>query len=191
MTSTLSISGPRRSKRHSTRRLSVAVVAAGALTLAPLMSVSGASTSLVTAGNVKGFSGALVNGASRTLYALSVEKGGKIKCQGSCLTFWPPLLVKTSVTKVSFGAGVKGKIGFVTRSKTMKQVTFNSFPVYTYSGDHGSLESNGEGISLLGGTWYVVKASSSSSTTTLFHRTKAKTPTPTTTTTTPVTGGAY
>jgi predicted lipoprotein with Yx(FWY)xxD motif len=126
-----------------------------------MLSASGATPVLKSA-EVPGFSGALVNGSARTLYVLSSEKGAKLKCKGSCLATWPPLLVKTSVTAISLGAGVKGKIGFVTRSKTMKQVTFNSFPVYTYSGDTGTLQASGEGIQAFGGAWTLAKAKASS-----------------------------
>jgi predicted lipoprotein with Yx(FWY)xxD motif len=141
-------------------RLGVAVLAASALLLAPM--ASGATSPLLKSAKVPGFSGALVNGSSRTLYVLSSEKGAKIKCKSACLATWPPLLVKTSVTTISLGAGVKGKIGFVTRSKSMKQVTFNSFPVYTYAGDTGTLQASGEGIQAFGGTWTLAKAKATS-----------------------------
>jgi predicted lipoprotein with Yx(FWY)xxD motif len=135
--------------------------------LAPMLSASGATPVLKSA-KVPGFAGALVNGSSRTLYVLSSEKGAKLKCKSTCLATWPPLLVKTSVTTISLGAGVKGKIGFVTRSKTMKQVTFNSFPVYTYAGDTGTLQASGEGVQAFGGTWTLAKAKASSPATTAY-----------------------
>jgi predicted lipoprotein with Yx(FWY)xxD motif len=154
-------------------------LAASAVLLVPMVSASGATSATLKSANVTGFSGALVNHSSRTLYILSSEKGAKIKCSGACLSTWPPLLVKASVTKVTLGANVKGKIGFVTRSSTMKQVTFNSYPLYTYAGDSGSLQSHGEGIAAFGGTWYLVKAASFSSSATIFK--KASTGTTTTT----------
>jgi len=43
----------------------------------------------------------------------------------------------------------------------MKQVTFNSYPVYTFIGDRGLKQANGEGIMALGGTWLLQHASSS------------------------------
>jgi predicted lipoprotein with Yx(FWY)xxD motif len=127
-----------------------------------MVSASGTTPPVLKSAKVSGFPGALVNHSSRTLYVLSTEKGAKIKCKAACLATWPPLLVKTSVTTISLGAGVKGKIGFVTRSKTLKQVTFNSFPVYTYAGDTGTLQSSGEAIAAFGGTWTLAKAKASS-----------------------------
>ena len=149
-----------RSVRHHRARFGVAAVAASVVLMAPMVA-SGATSPTIKTGKVPGFSGALVNRSSRTLYVLSVEKGGKIKCRASCLSVWIPLLVKSSATakSVSRGAGVKGKIGFVTRSSTQKQVTFNSYPIYTYRGDSAALQSNGSGIHADGGTWTLIKAS--------------------------------
>ncbi|NNN03434.1 MAG: hypothetical protein HKL87_05510 [Acidimicrobiaceae bacterium] len=104
----------------------------------------------------------LVNSSGRTLYLLSSEKGAKIKCAGGCLNFWPPLLVADSVTHVSVGMGVMGKVGFVARGATMKQVTVNGYPVYTYAGDTKAGATTGEGVKALGGVWYVVNAAATS-----------------------------
>jgi predicted lipoprotein with Yx(FWY)xxD motif len=150
-----------------------------------MVNASGASSPVLKSAKVAGFPGALVNGSSRTLYVLSVEKGAKIKCTSPCTSTWPPFLVKKSVTTVALGAGVKGTIGFVSRSKTMKQVTFNSFPVYTYQGDSGKLQSNGEGITADGGTWTLVKAKASSAGATAYSKSGS------TTTTTAAGGGGY
>jgi predicted lipoprotein with Yx(FWY)xxD motif len=134
------------------------IVLVAAALLAPMTSASGALAPTLRSARVPGYSGALVNRTSHTLYALSSERGAKIKCKGTCLHLWPPLLVKRSVKRISLGVGVKGKIGFVVRSKTMKQVTFNSFPVYTFSGDKGTLKSKGQGIVAFGGTWHLIRA---------------------------------
>ena len=167
-------------------RYGVAAVAASAVLLAPMVSASGAVSPVLKSANVSGFPGALVNHSSKTLYVLSVERGAKIKCTAACTPTWPPLLVKSSVTTVSLGAGVKGTIGFVKRSKTMKQVTFNSFPVYTYQGDSAKLQSNGEGITADGGTWTLVKAKASSAGATAYAKSASGN-----TTTTTSGGGGY
>jgi len=176
--------GPIQRGRFSARgaRLWTMALAASAVMIVPMVSASGATSPALKSAKVAGFPGALVNHSSRTLYVLSSERGAKIKCKSACLSAWPPLLVKSSVTKVTLGANVKGKIGFVKRSSTKKQVTFNSFPLYTYAGDSGSRQSNGEGIVAFGGTWYLVKASSSSAGLTFFKRSSSGTSTTTTTT---------
>lgn len=119
--------------------------------------------------NIAGFHGVLESNTSRTLYLLSNEVGGVVACTGACLASWPPMEVPTATAaaSISLGAGVDGKIGFVTRSSTEKQVTFNSYPVYTFAGDRGPNQSNGQGIQEpSGATWYVINASATSASTT-------------------------
>jgi len=120
---------------------------AGATPFAPILNRS----------NTYYYANVLATNRSLSLYVLSVEKGASVMCTGTCLTAWPPLLVPSSTTKVSMGPGVKGAIGFVTRG-AMKQVTFNTYPVYTYSGDSGPNQSCGENAKLLGGTWTLASA---------------------------------
>lgn len=162
-------------------RYYVGALGASAIILAPMINASGVTSPTLKSANVVGFSNALVNHSSKTLYLLSSEKGARIKCSGACFSAWPPLLVKSSVKAITLGANVKGKIGFVTRSKTMKQVTFNSYPVYTYAGDSGTLQSHGEGIVAFGGTWYLMRALSASPSSTPFTKSVSKTGTTTTT----------
>jgi predicted lipoprotein with Yx(FWY)xxD motif len=142
-----------------------------ALVITPLMSAgvflpagiaSASSSPLLQALSIKSSPPAVVNAAHDTLYLLSSEKSGHLHCTGLCLNYWFPLLVKKSVTTITMAKGVKGKIGFVARSGGMKQVTFNSYPLYRFSGDARSLQTNGEGLVSYGGTWYAVKAAATS-----------------------------
>jgi len=114
--------------------------------------------SLITTSAVP-YKGVLARGNGLSLYVLSAESKGTLHCTGGCTSIWPPLLVPSSVTSIPVGAGVMGTIGFVARSATTQQVTFNGFPVYLYSGDSGSGGSSGEGIAADGGTWYLASAS--------------------------------
>ncbi|MBW4030667.1 MAG: hypothetical protein HIU57_08380 [Acidobacteria bacterium] len=109
---------------------------------------------------VKGSTPVLVNSSHETLYLLSSEKSSHLHCSGACLTYWPPVLVKKSIARVSLGPGVRGKVGFVARPGAMKQVTFNSYPLYRFAGDGRAGSTNGEGLVSYGGTWYVLKAAS-------------------------------
>ncbi len=161
-------------------RWALGSIIASVVLVVPMLA-SGTTSVLVKSAHVPGFAGALVSHSSRSLYILSSEKGAKLKCNGACLETWIPLEVKTPGKTNAIGAGVKGKIGYVTRSKTMKQVTFNSYPLYTYQGDSGALQSNGEGITADGGTWTLVKASAASAAATAY----------TSNTTTTTSGGGY
>jgi predicted lipoprotein with Yx(FWY)xxD motif len=149
------------SNRRRLTRLG-ACVGTAALAVAPLVVLQGtalASTPVIRSANIPNYSGVLENHASRTLYILSTEKGAKLHCTSkACLSIWFPLVVPSSTKKVAVASTVKGKIGFVTRSKTQKQVTVNSYPVYTFKGDSGPNQSNGEAIVADGGTWSMLHA---------------------------------
>jgi predicted lipoprotein with Yx(FWY)xxD motif len=116
--------------------------------------------------NVSTFSHVLVNSHGRTLYTLSVEGNSKFSCTGACLSIWPPVLVPNAISVYKVGAGVAGHIAFVARTSTMKQVTFNGFPLYIYSGDGGPGQAYGQGIVADGGTWYVNDATATTTGTT-------------------------
>jgi hypothetical protein len=58
------------------------------------------------------------------------------------------------------GGGVQAALlGTITRSDGSKQVTYSGHPLYSFSGDSGSGQVNGEGIASFGGTWYVLATS--------------------------------
>lgn len=164
------------SARARAPRLAVAGASIGLGLVTALSGVSGASGTSLRSISMSGFSGALGNGSSHSLYILSIEKGAKVHCKTGCTSIWPPFLVKTSVRSISLGGGVKGKIGFVARSRTMKQVTFNTFPIYVYSGDTGAKQSNGEGIVSDGGTWTLVHAGAKSAGATPFMQSSSPPP---------------
>ncbi|MGO8877176.1 MAG: hypothetical protein ACLQNG_15600 [Acidimicrobiales bacterium] len=107
----------------------------------------------------------LANSAGRSLYVLSTESKAKLHCTSkACLVNWPPLLVAKNAT-ITFGRGVKGKISHVARGSKW-QVTYNGWPVYTFLGDSGPGQSNGEKIHAFGGTWYLVHAAARTNATT-------------------------
>ena len=125
-------------------------------TQAPVVSVatvmvSGNSERVLTASN------------GDTLYYLTKDTATDVTCTGACAGVWPPLLLPSgqptastslpdALTVVSGGNG--------------NQVEYDGHPLYTYSGDSGPDQSNGEGKN---GVWFVATltmtgASSSSAT---------------------------
>ncbi|MFJ2606447.1 SCO0930 family lipoprotein [Streptomyces sp. NPDC091279] len=71
-------------------------------------------------------------------------------CTGTCLEKWPAVSpVANDDTK---GVQKKGLMSF-TRPDGVKQQTINCWPIYTFSGDKATGDTNGQGV---GGTWYVV-----------------------------------
>jgi predicted lipoprotein with Yx(FWY)xxD motif len=90
----------------------------------------------------------LANTKGRTLYSLSAEKNGRWICTGSCTATWHPLLVHRGVRP-------RGpvKLGTIERPNGSTQVTYRGLPLYTFGGDTGTGQANGEGIKDVG-TWH-------------------------------------
>jgi predicted lipoprotein with Yx(FWY)xxD motif len=120
---------------------------------------SQATTALVQLGTTSKFGTILVNGQGMTLYTLSSEAGGAIKCSGGCLGVWPPLLVPAGGTAPTSVTGATGTFATLTRPEGT-QVTYNGFPLYTFANDKVPGDTNGDGIVAFGGTWHVVQISS-------------------------------
>jgi predicted lipoprotein with Yx(FWY)xxD motif len=120
-------------------------------------SATGANGVTVDAASVGILGTALVNAQGRTLYILSADKGGKVTCSGSpCTGLWPPLLVPTGGTVVAGSGVTASKLGTVKTPSGATQATYNKWPLYTYSGDSGSNQSNGQGINSFGGVWHPI-----------------------------------
>jgi predicted lipoprotein with Yx(FWY)xxD motif len=162
-------------------RRCAAVVSAAALSIGavagvlPLLGAQaaaapGAPAVVLRSINVSKYPGVLGNSKSFSLYLLQNEAGGKLHCVGGCLQSWIPLYVAEG-TRPSLGAGVKGEWGMVTRklsnAVTKYQLTYNTYPVYTYAGDTAPRQSSGEGIKFATGVyWYLVRASATTVVTT-------------------------
>ncbi|HEX4865960.1 MAG TPA: hypothetical protein VFV02_17960, partial [Acidimicrobiales bacterium] len=92
------------------------------------------------------------------------EKGGKITCTDAngCTKFWGPVELPSGVTKPVAGNGIDGSLLSTARSSTgVLRVTYNGWPLYTFSGDSGTGSANGVGVTSFGGTWYAVSTTGS------------------------------
>jgi predicted lipoprotein with Yx(FWY)xxD motif len=134
---------------------STAATATQAPAASPSTGGTGASTpSVMTESNAK-LGSLLVDSNGMTLYTLT--NGGKaVACTGACAKAWPPLLLPSGTTSASGAAGVSG-LGTVSVSGST-QVTANGLPLYRFSGDSASGDTNGEGLTSFGGTWHVTAA---------------------------------
>lgn len=103
----------------------------------------------------------LVDSQSRTLYMLTSETGGKLTCTvaSGCTNYWSEADLPSGVTAASVSGSAKSTLLGTETGATGTVVTYNGWPLYTYSGDSGTGQENGEGISSFGGTWYVLSAS--------------------------------
>jgi predicted lipoprotein with Yx(FWY)xxD motif len=89
-----------------------------------------------------------------TLYWFAPDTSTTSKCTGSCTAYWPPVI---GVPKA--GPGVTGSLGTVSRGGRTVQATYDGHPLYTYIGDNGPGQANGNKVDLNGGYWYEVPVS--------------------------------
>jgi len=89
-----------------------------------------------------------------TLYWFAPDTSTTSKCTGSCTAYWPPVI---GVPKA--GPGVTGSLGTVSRGGRTVQATYDGHPLYTYIGDNGPGQANGNKVDLNGGYWYEVRVS--------------------------------
>jgi predicted lipoprotein with Yx(FWY)xxD motif len=126
-------------------------------------SSSGATpAATISAKSVPGVGTVLVNGQGRTLYLLSSEKGGKITCTDAngCTKVWPDTELPHGMVAAKAGRGIQASLlGTVRGADGSLYVTYNHYPLYTFSGDSGPGVAHGQGITSFGGTWYALTTS--------------------------------
>jgi predicted lipoprotein with Yx(FWY)xxD motif len=97
----------------------------------------------------------LTNGKGLTLYWFAPDTAATSKCTGSCASYWPPV---TGTPRAA--PGVPGRLGTIRRPGGGLQATYDGHPLYTYIGDSGPGQANGDKLDLNGGLWYEVRVSS-------------------------------
>jgi predicted lipoprotein with Yx(FWY)xxD motif len=117
-------------------------------------STSGTHSAAPAAGNTLksakiGGATVLTNAKGFTLYWFVPDTSTKSNCNGSCAAFWPPVK-----GPVKLAAGLKGKVGTITRSDGSTQATYNGHPLYTYKLDTKPGENSGNGVNNSGGVWH-------------------------------------
>jgi predicted lipoprotein with Yx(FWY)xxD motif len=117
-----------------------------------------AGSATVNAGTTK-LGPVLVNAKGMTLYTFDPENSGGIKCLTGCVDNWPPDLVASGGSAPSAGGGVTVALATTTRPDGGVQVTAGGHPLYMFSGDKATGDTNGNGI---GGKWHVATPSGSS-----------------------------
>ena len=93
----------------------------------------------------------------RTLYLFEKDKHGRSACSGVCSTYWPPLL--TSGKPVATGGVSASLLGTIRRANGTRQVTVAGHPVYLFFGDGKRGQTNGEGLTDFGASWYALSPS--------------------------------
>jgi predicted lipoprotein with Yx(FWY)xxD motif len=92
----------------------------------------------------------------KTVYTLVDSSGKPVACTSGCLAVWPPVPTTGTPTGVT---GVTATLTAVAASDGSTQAAANGDPLYYYSGDSGTGQSNGQGLMSFGGTWYALQPS--------------------------------
>ena len=101
--------------------------------------------------SVKGTSEQVLTASSGdTLYYRTSDTATNVTCTGACAGVWPPLLLASGQPSAS--TSLPDALTVVSGGNG-RQVEYDGHPLYTYSGDSGPDQSNGEGV---GGVWFVV-----------------------------------
>jgi len=101
----------------------------------------------------------LVNGDGRTFYLLTSEQGGKLTCtdDNGCTKVWPDTELPSGKTAGIAGTGVQASLLSTVKSTDGKlYLTYNTFPLYTFTGDTKTGTAAGQGITSFGGTWSAI-----------------------------------
>ena len=156
----------RRARARAQRAMSMLVAAVSAVSVAALallgVAVVSAGGSPVAAADVGatlktvkiGGVDVLANADGLTLYWFAPDTTTSSKCFGSCATYWPPVSGSPAA-----GPGVTGKLGTIKRPGGGLQATYDGHPLYTYIGDRGPGQANGNDLDLNGGFWYDIHVS--------------------------------
>jgi predicted lipoprotein with Yx(FWY)xxD motif len=98
--------------------------------------------------------GILVDGQGRTLYLFAKDRQGRSRCDGTCATYWPPLLTHG---KPAAGQGVNGSLlGITHRAGGSTQVTYAGHPLYRFVQDSRPGQTTGQDSHAFGASWYVL-----------------------------------
>ncbi len=151
----------------------VAAIAASALTLAACgggggSSSTSTSTTINLGGNpasksfstatVGGLGSVLVDGAGRTVYALTNGGTKNLPCTSAsgCTAAWPPLPFPVGTVSATASGGANASLLSTTSVGAQTYPTYNGWVLYEYAGDTAAGQANGQGIQSFGGTWHAV-----------------------------------
>ena len=90
----------------------------------------------------------------KTLYMFKPDTATTSACSSGCVDSWPPFTLEDGET-VKGGDGVTGAFTTITRQDGGTQVVYAGHPLYYFSGDSATGDTNGEGLN---DKWYLLGA---------------------------------
>lgn len=101
----------------------------------------------------------LVDGQGYALYMFIPDHRREVTCTSICAATWPPLKLPAGTSPVT-GSGLKSSLlGSDADPAGGRVVTYDGWPLYTYTGDVQPGQTTGQGIDLNGGLWYLLRPS--------------------------------
>jgi predicted lipoprotein with Yx(FWY)xxD motif len=100
----------------------------------------------------------LTTAAGLTLYWFAADTATKSNCDGSCTSYWPPVL---GTPAAAAGTSLPHGFGTIKRANGQTQATYDGHPLYTYTGDTAAGQINGNGLNASGGLWWAATPSGS------------------------------
>lgn len=98
----------------------------------------------------------LTNAQGHTLYWFASDTPTKSTCDGTCASYWPPVLGTASAAA---GTSLPKGFGTITRSNGQVQATYDGHPLYTYAADTSAGMTSGNGSKLSGALWWAMTPS--------------------------------
>ncbi len=101
----------------------------------------------------------LVNSRGFALYMFVPDHRRQVTCTGFCADTWPPVRLARAAEPLA-GPGVRQRLLGADPDPAGGWVaTYNGWPLYAYTADVQPGQTAGQGISLNGGAWYVLRPS--------------------------------
>jgi predicted lipoprotein with Yx(FWY)xxD motif len=98
----------------------------------------------------------LTNSGGFVLYWFAPDTSTKSMCNGSCATYWPPLIGTPSLAS---GVTLAGKLSTIKRADGQLQATYDGHPLYLFKSDTAVGEWTGNDLNASGGLWWMMTSS--------------------------------
>jgi predicted lipoprotein with Yx(FWY)xxD motif len=100
----------------------------------------------------------LTDSAGFVLYWFAPDTPTTSKCNGSCATFWPPLIGTPSLGS---GVTLTGQLGTIKRANGQLQATYDGHPLYLFKSDTTTSMWTGNDIVASGAKWWLMTSTGS------------------------------
>jgi predicted lipoprotein with Yx(FWY)xxD motif len=113
----------------------------------------------IRARNLPGAGTVLVTSRGYALYMFEPDAQREVTCTGLCSATWPPVKIAADARLVAAPGVHADLFGSDPDPSGGRVLTYNGWPLYTYSGDVQPGQDTGQGIDLNGGVWYLMRPS--------------------------------